>query len=131
MTKRFLTNNSWLNTFFFTPSLAKNLAQCYEDMTSQQHQKNNMLTRGAFVNIPIATCVTMKSNYIMTYGNTKVLSLIHIIKKLHMLTRGINHGRKILIWWNENNLSQWWVWCHMSLKSTYTLTSNLTTCQND
>jgi hypothetical protein len=99
MTKDYLTNNSLLNTFFFTPSLVKNQAQCYEDMIIQQHQTNNMLTSGTFVNIPIATRVTIKSNYIMTCGNTKVFSLIHIIKKLHhMLTCGINHGRKILIW---------------------------------
>jgi hypothetical protein len=68
-------------------------------MTIQQHQTNNMLTRGTFVSIPIATRVAMKSNYIMTCGNAKVFSLIHIIKKLHhMLTRGINDGWNILIW---------------------------------
>jgi hypothetical protein len=71
MTKDYLTNNSRLNTFFFTPSLVKKLAQCYEDMIIQQHQMNNMLTCGTFVRISIATCVAMKSNYIMTWATPK------------------------------------------------------------
>ncbi len=58
-------------------------------MIIQQHQMNNMLTHDTFVSIPIVTHVTM------TCGNTKVFSLIHIIKKLHhMLKCGINHGQK-------------------------------------